>query len=65
MSEPKHVSPRKAARMLNVHYNTVYSWCRDAIGGCPTKLHKVKQNTLTGRYMIDLAEIKKLQGSIL
>lgn len=61
----KTVSPAKAARLLGVHYNTVYSWCRGCVEGSPTRLKQVTQNPLNGRYNVDLGEIRKLKGSIL
>jgi len=55
------ISPSKAARLLDVHQNTVYDWCHKAMRGEPTRLHSVEQHPVTGYYHIDLAEVKRLK----
>ena len=70
MREPGKVSPRKAARLLGVHYNTVIAHCQRSVRGEPSKLKTVSQNPLSGYYLIELEEVITLRqgrqgGSIL
>ena len=62
MRRPGKISPTRVASMLDVHLNTVHSWCRKAVAGEPTKLKNVEQNNMTGYYWVDLEEVKALQG---
>ena len=55
------VSPAKVARLLDVHINTVYLWCRKAVAGEPTKLKNVERHAVTGYYWIDLKEVEALK----
>lgn len=55
------VSPSRVAQMLNVHRNTVYKWCKQAVSGKPTVLTKVTQNELTGYYWVELSEVLAVQ----
>ena len=59
-----YISPAKAARLLGVHYCTVYRYCCDAVAGRPSKLQHVKQNRLTRYYSISLAEVLELRRNI-
>jgi DNA-binding transcriptional regulator YdaS (Cro superfamily) len=61
----RKISASKAARMLGIHRNTVYAWCKDAVDGNPSKLQGVERNPMTGRYMIEVSEIRRLKGGIL
>jgi len=54
------VSPSKAARLLDVHPNTVNSWAHRALEGDTTKLCHVERNPRTGYLLVDLAEVKRL-----
>jgi hypothetical protein len=67
--ESGKVSPAKAARLLGLHYNTVYAYCRAAVSGRPSRLVNVSQNPVSGYYQIDLHEVNSLRnrkrGSIL
>lgn len=70
MRTKDRVSPAKAARLLGLHYNTVYSYCRRAVEGRPSKLVNVSQNPVSRYYEIDLNEVNQLRakrggGSIL
>jgi hypothetical protein len=56
------VSTGKAARLLDVHRNTVIGWCRDAVEGRPSQLRDVEQHPITGRYRIERSEINALLG---
>ena len=60
---PGRISPSKAARMLDVHINTIYSWCQKAINGEPSKLTDVVQH-VTGYFWISLDEVRELRKSI-
>jgi len=62
MRKKGFVSPTKAARFLGVHVNTVYSWCKRAESGSPTRLQNVER-TRAGYYYIDLNELKALKGT--
>lgn len=57
------ISPRKAAIMLNVHYNTVIAWCQKAVRGEPSQLIDVKQH-INGYYWISLHEVNVLRGVV-
>lgn len=61
MRKSGKVSPSRVAQILNVHRNTVYKWCKQAVSGKPTVLRKVTQNELTGYYWIELAEVLVVQ----
>jgi hypothetical protein len=63
MRIPGYISPSKTARMLDVHINTVRTWCQKAIAGEPSKLVDVVQH-LTGYYWINHAEVKVLRRRI-
>lgn len=60
MRMPGRISPSKAAKMLNVHVQTIQAWCQKAIAGEPSKLTDVVQH-ITGYYWIDLSEVRSLQ----
>lgn len=49
--------------MLNVHYNTVISWCQRAVRGEPSQLIDVKQH-INGYYWISLHEVNVLRGVV-
>lgn len=55
----RKVGPRAAARVLGVHPNTMYAWCRAAAAGEETPLGGVgvERNPLTGRYALDAGEL--------
>lgn len=57
-----HISPAKAARMLGVHRNTVYTWARKAVKGEESKLSDVKRHTVTGYLSIPLEEVHRLRS---
>jgi hypothetical protein len=60
----KKVSPAVVARTLDVHYNTVYRWCRWSVAGDPRSvLCSVQQHPLTGYFSIDLDEVRELKDS--
>lgn len=63
MRNPGKISPTKAARILDVHVNTVYAWCRAAVDGRPGRLRHVKQH-VNGYYQIDLDEVRVLADRI-
>ena len=48
---PGEVTPRRAARLLGVHSETIYRWCHDAIDGRQSKLTGVRKS-ITGRFFI-------------
>jgi len=62
MRRPGKISPTKAARLLGVHVNTVYTWCRRAVNGRPSRLRNVEQNAVTGYFYVDLDEVKAMKG---
>jgi len=55
-------SPSKAARILGVHTNTIYNWCRAVEGGQPTRIKKVERHPVTGYLYLDLDEIRGIKG---
>jgi hypothetical protein len=57
---PGYISPRKAASILGVHYNTVLAWCQKAVAGEPSRLTDVQQH-MTGYFWISLDEIRALR----
>lgn len=54
---PGEITPRRAARMLGVHQETIYRWCKDAIAGRESRLTGFVRQSVTGRYFIDSAAI--------
>lgn len=62
MKKRGKISPTRAAQLLDVHPNTVYSWCHRATNGEPSKLENVERHPLTGRYSIDYEEIMAKRG---
>lgn len=62
MRVPGRISPRKAAAMLGVHYETVIRWCQAAVAGESSRLHDVEQH-ITGYYWISAEEIRALRRS--
>lgn len=56
------VSTARAARLLGVHYNTAYRYCRQALDGEPTQLTDVKQDPVNKYITVGLAEIQTLRG---
>lgn len=63
MRVPGFISPRKAAVILGVHYNTVIAWCRRAVAGESSRLHNVKQH-VTGYYWIERQEVMDLRNDV-
>lgn len=62
MHEPM-VSPRKAAKLLGLHYNTVYADCRRSVAGDPrAKLRGVKKH-LNGYFQVPMSEVQRLKAS--
>ena len=61
MRKPGFISPRRAAKIIGVHSNTVYAWCQRAVRGEPAKLRRVEQNEVTGYYWIPLDEARQLK----
>jgi len=55
------VTPRRAARLLGIHKETVYRWCRDAVEGKKSRLRDVRRS-VTGRYLIAERDVKRLLG---
>lgn len=55
------VSPRRAAKMLGRHLNSVYGWCRAAERGQPSKFRNIERDPRNGYFLIDLDEIERLQ----
>lgn len=60
MRQKGRISPRKAATLLGVHYNTVITWCQRAVRGEASPLHDVSQH-VNGYYWISLAEVTALR----
>jgi len=54
-------SPRRAAEVLHVHRNTIYSWCMRAVNGEPSRLRHVDRHPITGYLSIPETEIARLQ----
>lgn len=54
------VTPRRAARILGVHYKTVINWCRSAVAGEGSRLSSVEVS-VTGRYYLDADEVRELR----
>lgn len=60
MRQKGRISPRKAAMLLGVHYNTVIAWCQRAVRGEASPLRDVSQH-VNGYYWISLVEVKELR----
>jgi transposase len=58
------ISPRQAARMLEVHTKTVRGWCRRVRTGQPSKIRVVRLDA-GGRYWLRRSEIKNLADNLL
>lgn len=54
-------SPAKAARILDVHVNTVYNWCHAAENGERSRLSGVQRHPVNRYFQIDLDEVKKIR----
>lgn len=53
------ITPQRAARILEVHRETVYRWCQEAIEGRGPMKGAVRQS-VTGWYYIDSKAVKIL-----
>lgn len=53
---PGEYTPRRAARLLGVHLETIYRWCHDCVDGNPSKLKAVRRS-ITGRFYIPAQEV--------
>lgn len=53
------MSPRRAAKVLGRHYNTVYNHCRAAEAGEPSLFSQVTR-TATGRFELDAEEVRAI-----
>lgn len=62
MRQAGKIQPRKAAKLLGVHLNTVYAYCRRAVAGEASPLREVHQNPLTGYYWLSLTDVMRLKG---
>lgn len=63
MREKGMVSPPKAARMLELHLNTVYRWCELSVAGDPRAKLKGVKKKVSGRYEIPFSEVVRLKAS--
>lgn len=57
------VSPARAAKMLGVHRNTVYSWAKDSVDGVSSRFRHVDRNPLTGYLEIPIEEVERAKES--
>lgn len=62
MRKPGFIQPRKAAKILGVHPNTVYQYIGRKEAGEPSPIKTVERNPETGYCWLSLAEIKALAG---
>lgn len=51
------ITPRRTSRILGVHIETVYNWCRQAADGRGPLAGSVRQS-ITGWYYIDADTVK-------
>jgi hypothetical protein len=57
-SNTRFVSPRRAATLIGVHYNTVYNWCRAAERGEQTQLAHVERDPANGYFRVSLEGVQ-------
>jgi transposase len=57
------VSPRKAARLLGRHFNTVYAWCRAAERGEDSPLYDVARGD-NGYLSIAREDVERLRSTV-
>lgn len=58
---PGEITPRRAARMLGIHEDTVYRWCQEALEE-RGPLRGAVRKSITGWYYIGSIAIEKLIG---
>ncbi len=54
------MSPRRAAKVLGVHRDTIYRWCRETMGGKETMLDEAVRADDTGHYYLDAERVKDI-----
>lgn len=57
---PGEITPRRAARLLGIHEETVYRWCRGAFNGGRSPLDGWVRRSVTGWYYIDSVAIRDM-----
>jgi hypothetical protein len=60
MRIPGRVSVSKAARIVGVHYNTMYSYCHKALNGKPSVIKDVQQDAHNKYITVSLVEVKTI-----
>ena len=45
-----------------MHFNTVYTWCRKAERGLPSRLRTVERDPDNGYFYIDLDEVLEMRA---
>jgi transposase len=58
----KMVSARRAAKMLDVHVNSVREWCLRAEKGMSSKLPNAQRNYANGYFQVPISDIETLKS---
>jgi hypothetical protein len=59
-AEPDEITPRRAAKILGVHQETIYRWCQDALAGKKSRLTGHVRRSITGRYFISTSAVFRI-----
>jgi transposase-like protein len=64
IKQPGEVTPRRAARILGVHEETVYRWCKDAVDEDKGHFRGAARRSVVNWYYIKLSAVEATMDKV-